>query len=653
MCKKIFFFVLAISFLSFYLLAEENQKSSVEKESDHSSLQYEIVVTATRLETPAKEIASSITVIKREDLERTKKSTVLEALQEVLGITVIQNGPLGSAASVLLRGANSEHTLVMLDGVELNDPMSPSRSCDLAHLTLNNIDRVEILRGPQSTLYGSDALSGVIHIITKKGHGKPTFHLSTQGGSYGTLFSNAEISGGTDKIHYSFGTSYSQTAGFSAASTFYEGNREKDGYKNLTFSGKWGFHPADHIDFDVLLRTIKTTIDIDNFGGAYGDDPNNKQEYDAFILKGQLRGIFLGNRWEQKLNISYVDYDRMYENPTDDSHPFDSDNSQFQSKQWKLDWQHNFFLHETNTLTFGLEYQEEQGQSEYHSESLWGPFSSVFSHQKAQNPGFYIQDQIRWADRFFATLGARIDHHSLAGTSITYRIAPAFLIEQTGTKFRVAFGTGFKSPSLYQLFAPGTTLGPIGNEDLEPEESSSWEGGIEQILLQNKLICNATYFSGRYENLIDFVSTQGYINILKASSKGAEFSLQAWPFDHLSLAASYTRTEAKDETKDEYLLRRPKNKFTAGMNFDFLKKAHVTLSLIHIGEREDMEWTGWASTRVTMPSYTLLNAALSYDVFPKAQIFLRLDNILDEEYELIKGYGTPGFSAFGGVKVLF
>jgi len=653
MSKKILCFVLAISFLSIIIFSKEDQESTKKQESTSTSLKYDIVVTATRLETPAKEIASSITVISKEDLERTKKITVLEALQEVLGVTVIQNGPPGGAASVFLRGANSEHTLVMMDGIELNDPISPSRSCDLAHLSIENVERIEILRGPQSTLYGSDAMGGVINIITKKGQGKPRFHLSTQGGSYGTFVSNAEISGGTDKIHYYIGTSYFQTDGFSAASTSYEGNEEEDGYQNLTLSGRLGFRPLDNLDLDFTVQTINTKIDIDNFGGAYGDDPNNTQEYDALILKGHIRGLFLRNRWEQKLNISFVNYDRKYENSTDETHPFDSDNSEYKSRQWKLDWQHNLFLHETNTLTFGVEYQEEQGESEYYSESMWGPNSSIFPLQKAHNNGVYIQDQIRLAGQFFATIGARLDNHSQTGTAITYRIAPAYFIKQTDTKLKGTYGTGFKSPSLYQLYAPGTIWGPIGNENLEPEESTSWDIGIEQNLFQNKLILGATYFSSSYENLIDFDFAQGYINILKASSKGVEFILRAWPTDNLLLSASYTRTEAKDEETDEYLLRRPKDKFTAKLNFNFLEKGNIALSLIFLGERDDMEYIDWTSTRVIMPSYILLNASASYDIIRNAQIFFRLDNILNEEYEVIKGYGTSGFSTYAGLKILF
>ena len=203
-------------------------------------LRHEIVVSATRVETPAKEIASSITVITRLDLEKSKKSTVLELLQDVLGAAVIQNGGKGSASSTLLGGSNSEHVLVMLDGVELNDPMNPSRSYDLAHFSLDNIEQIEILRGPQSTLYGSDALGGVVNILTKRGRGKPRFTLSSSGGSYNTLQTAAGLSGSGQSVHYSLGLSRFATGGISAASTGYPGNTEKDGYKNLSLSGRLG-----------------------------------------------------------------------------------------------------------------------------------------------------------------------------------------------------------------------------------------------------------------------------------------------------------------------------------------------------------------------------------------------------------------------------
>jgi len=649
MNKKFLLFALALTILSINVHSQEK----LEKEKvSASSLQHEIIVTATRLETPAKEIASSVTVITKEELEQTKKMTVLEALQEVLGVAIIQNGPAGGAASVFLRGANSEHTLILMDGVELNDPISPSRSFDLAHLTLENIERIEILRGPQSTLYGSDALGGVVNIISKKGQGKPKLSLSSVGGSYSTLISNAGISGSTEKIHYSLAASYFRSAGLSAASTNYEGNQEKDGYRNLSLSGRFGFRLKDNLEVDLILRTLKTKTDIDNFGGAYGDDPNNVQEYNALFLKTQIRNLMLNNRWEQKLGLSLVDYDRRHENPTDEAHLFDSEKGSFKSKLFKIDWQNNFFLHETNTLTFGIDYQEEQGESEYHSDGIWGPFSSIFPLKRAHITGFFLQDQIRLADRFFATLGVRLDEHSQFGSAVTYRLAPAYFIEGTLTKFRATLGTAFKSPSLYQLYAPGTFLGPIGDKDLKPEKSTGWDIGVEQQILGGKVMLGATYFYNDYKNLINFDFLQGYINIGKAESKGAELLIQARPSDYLLFTATYTTVEAKDKDTDTYLLRRPKDKLSVKLNYSFLKKGNINLSLIHIGERDDLDFSTWPSTRVTLPSYTLVNAALSYDLIKNVQIFCRLDNIFNKEYEMIKGYGTPGFSAYGGVKIL-
>lgn len=645
MIKKVLCFVLALTILSLDLLSQENE----EKEKQTPPLQYEVVVTATRLETPAKEIASSITVISKEDLERMKKTTVLEALQEVLGVTTLQYGPAGGAASVFLRGANSEHTLVMMDGVELNDPISPSRSYDLAHLLVENIERIEILRGPQSTLYGSDAIGGIINIITRKGEGKPRFHFSTYGGSYGTFAGSAGISGSVDKIHYSLGASRFQTDGFSAASTSYEGNEEKDGYRNLTLWGRFAYHPLDNLGFDFSVRTINTETDIDYSGGANGDDPNNIQDYDALFLKGQVRALLLKNRWEQKLSLSLVDHDRKYENSADDFFPY-SENSAYKSKLWKLDWQHNLFLHKTNTLTMGVEYQQEQGESEYN-----GLFSSIFPLQKAHTTGFYLQDQIRVASQFFATLGVRLDKHSQFGMSTTSRLALTYFVEKTGTKLKTTYGTGFKAPSLYQLYAPGTFWGPIGNDDLEPEKSTGWDIGVEQQILGGKVLLGATYFYNDYKDLINFDFLQGYKNIGKAESKGAELLIRASPFDNILFNATYTRTEAKDKDTDTYLLRRPKDKFSATLNYSFLKEGNINLSFIYIGETDDeyFDFFTWTSIRVTLPGYALLNAAVSFNITSNFQIFCRLDNIFNKAYEMIKGYGTPGFSAYGGVNFFF
>ncbi len=646
-------FIFAV--LCFYLHSQDSQDSHEKDDNQkkQKSLQHEVVVTANRVETSLKEIASSVTIITREQLAKTGKSRILEALEEALGLSTAQSGPPGSQATIFIRGANAEHTLVMIDGTEVNDPITPTRSFDMSLLLVENIDRIEILRGPQSTLFGSDAMGGVINIITRQSSGRPKFFLSGYGGSYGTYSGNAEVSGSTSVVRYSATAALLDTDGFSAASTNYEGNEETDGHRNLTLSGRIGFDLSANLSLDFFARRIDTETDLDNSGGDYGDDPNSVQSYDSLFMMGQARGLFLKNRWEQKLQVSVVDYDRTSSNPVDESNPFFSEESEFKSKLWKVDWQNSLYLHEANTLTFGVEHQREQGESWYRSEGMFGPYESVFPLEKAHNTGIYLQDQLRIAEQFFLTAGIRYDSHSQTESSTTYRIAPVYIIEHTGTKIKATLGTGFKAPSLYQLYAPPTYFGPIGNENLKPEKSTAWDAGIEQYFLNNTLLLGFTYFANYFEDLIDYDFTQGYINIRKAITKGAEITLIARPIPILSFLVTYTRTEAKNTETDESLLRRPKDKFTARLDWEFLERANIHISMIYVGEREDLFWQDWTPTPVTLESYMLLNAAGVYDLFESLQLFLRLDNILNADYETIKGYGTAGFSVYGGIKANF
>ncbi len=620
-------------------------------DSDQQKLEYKITVTANRTEKSTKKVASTTTVITREELEKFKNNTVYEAIQEIAGLNTVQSGPSGQTASVFIRGASSSHTKVMLDGVELNDPINPTRSFDLSHLFIENIDRIEVIKGPQSTLYGSDAMAGVINIITRQEQGRPKIQLSSFGGSYDTIQGKGEISGSTEKLSYSLGASHFKSNGFSSASSRYEGNTEKDSYRNTTFSGKFKLQVKENMDLNFSLRKIKAKNDLDNHGGDYGDDPNSSSTYDLIFLRGGFRGLFMKNRWETQINLSYSDSLRKYHNPTDILHPFSSDESEYKSHLFKIDWQNNLFFHKSNTLTFGLEFTKEDGCSFYESQSPWGSFQSEFPSKSSLNTGIYIQDQINWDESFMASVGARLDSHSRAGSSLTYRIAPLYIFKSTGTKLKATLGTGFKAPSLYQLYAPSSLWGPVGNPDLNAERNTGWEAGVEQELFTGRLLIKATYFSSKFSDLIDFDYSQGYLNIGKASSKGTEFTLKALPLKNTTLSASYTWCKALDQSTKQPLLRRPEHKASVKICWDGLKKTHTTLTLLYEGKREDLFYhNGWAR-RVVLSDYTLVNASLSYDIFKYAQLFVRFDNIFNADYELIKGYATPGFSVYGGVKL--
>ena len=612
---------------------------------------HEVVVTATRLETPAREVGSSVSVVTGESLERYKRQFILEALRECAGTSVTQNGGPGGAASIFLRGANSEHTLVLLDGVALNDPINPSRSADLAHLYFDNIDRIEVLRGPQSPLYGSDALAGTVNIITHRGDGPARWRLGLSGGSYGTYSGQAGLSGSTEKADYSLGVSGFATGGVSAASSMRAGNSEKDGYRNLTFSGRAGVSLGKDLNLEVTGRAIDAGTDIDNFGGAYGDDPNNRQDYRSLFLRTQLRGLFLGNRWEQKLAAAVTDSRRTHDNPVDDLHPLESETGDFRGRLLSLDWQNNVFVHASNTVTAGLEVRQEQGQSEYNYSYAGMDFPSRFPVQKAQTAGVYVQDSVRLGGRFFATAGVRYDRHSEAGDAVTYRLAPAFIIQETGTRLRASLGTGFKAPSLYQLYAPSTVYGPIGNPGLEPETVRGWDAGIDQDWGNGRVRTSITYFRNDFENLIDFSFSEGYVNIGRALSRGVEAEAGLTPLRGLSLSVVFTYLEAEDAETGERLLRRPRNNVSVLARYDFAGRWSASLAYDYAGNRRDVEYTAFSSVPVTLSPYSLLNGVLAYQAGPGVQVFARVDNALNAEYEVVYGYGTPGASLQFGVRL--
>jgi len=628
---------------------EQKPKTPASTATEH----HEIVVTATRLETPARELGASVVVLTSGDLEKTKKTFVLEALRATCGVSIAQNGGPGASASIFLRGANSEHTLVLLDGIEINDPVNPSRSADLSQFDLTNIERLEIFRGPLSPLYGSDALGGLINLMSKRGSGRPRWTLAASGGSFQTLRGQAGVSGSTGPLDYSFGLSRYRTEGISAAGRRYSGNSESDGYDNLSLSARLGFKLGENIEAAFTARSIQTSTEIDNFGGPGGDDPNNVQDHDSIFLRGEVRGLFFADRWEQRLILAAVESRRDHKNPADPLHPFDSEEGFFKSRLLKLDWQNNLFLHPSDTLTFGLELEKERAESEYRSEGLWGPYESLFPKQSAGTAGIYAQNVLRLADRFFAVAGLRLDHHSRAGRALTFRLSPAVILPQTGTKIRASLGTGFKSPSLYQLYAPATFFGPIGNENLRPERSVGWEAGIEQPFLDGSFRAGITYFENAFRDLIDFDYSRGYLNIGKAGSNGVELEVEWTPGPDLLFSGSFTHLRAQDQISGSRLLRRPEDILTARLDYSFARRWTISFSLSGVGEREDLDYSSWTPQRVRLDPYLLLDGVLSYALRPGLHLYGRLDNIFDAEYETVYGYGTAGFSFQTGIRLDF
>ncbi len=605
------------------------------------------IVTATKLETPAREVASSVTVITKEEIKSKQQPNVLEILRTVPGLDVVQSGGHGQQTSVFMRGANSEHTLVLIDGIEINDPSSPNRVFDFASLTTDNIERIEVVRGPESTLYGSDALGGVINIITKRGQGKPRLTVSTEGGSYKTHQEKIGLSGGNDLVNYTLFTSYLDTDGISSAGEDY-GNDERDGYENVTASARIGLTPSDNFDIDFILRFTDTETDLDAFNGPGGDDPNYRSDYQSLALRTEARLLLFNELWEQKLGLSLTDYDRDTRDDKDAVRPNDAVRSSFKSNLYKIDWQNNLYLHKTNTLTVGIEYEEEELDVEDFQDQSWmfAPTTEEYD-EKTNTTGYYLQDQIKLWDSFFTTLGIRHDDHEEFGSHTTYRIASTYSFKQTGTKIHATWGTGFKAPSLAYLYDPSS-----GNPDLDPEKSKGWDVGIDQPFWNNRASISLTYFENDFEDLIilDYSTWPAIAkNINEAKTKGVELGFTLNPLTDLLLSLSYTYTDAVEEETGDQLLRRPRNKFSANINYKFLDRGNANLNILYVGERDD--YVGWSVSELA--SYTVVNLAVSYKLTDDFRLFGRVDNLFDEEYEEVWGYGTAGIGGYAGAEYTF
>lgn len=594
----------------------------------------QVVVTATRLNTSEENVASSFTVVTGEEIRRKQKTTVSEVLQEVPGLTVSNSGGAGKITSVFIRGMKAEHTLVLLDGIQMNDPLDAGRAFDFGNLCADNIDRIEVIRGAQSVMYGSDAIGGVVHIITKKGSGPPHGAVQAEYGEYRTQRAQAEVNSGDEKFNYSLSASIFATKGFSAADES-QGNSEKDGARLGTVSSRFGGAPIKKLDVDVVTRFSDGKFDIDANGGPGGDDPNYKASNTQFYSKVETTSHHFGV-WEPILGVSYSTSRKTTDNDPDTVRPALA-HTVFDSARRKLHLQNNFLLNAFNTVTLGGETQREEGASVTDSGS--GPTSR---DDGASLTGAFLQHQFE-SDSLFSSLGARWDSHERFGSQTTYRIASGYKIQATRTTLKATLGTGFKAPSLFQLFSS------YGDPSLHPEQSTSYDFGIEQKFNEPKIKIGITYFGNQLTDLISYdFATQKYKNISKLKTQGIEFTVTSEMLAWLSVALNYTYTDVIEEDTGLRALRRPLHQASSSLIYKPWERWQTVFLVQYVGNRPDIDAVTFG--RIEMPGYTLFGLTSAYFFTKDLKIFARLDNLLNTKYQAVNGYGTAGRSLFIGLR---
>lgn len=608
----------------------------------------EIVVTATRTKQSIKDVGSSISVVTREQIEESKSQLVHEVLEQVPGIEVTRTQGIGGTTSIFMRGGSSAQTLVFIDGVEVKS--ATSGAFNFGNLTTDNIDRVEVLRGPQSTLYGSEAIGGVINIITKKGKGPVKISLNSEYGTHETYKETISLSGGKKTSDYSASVSYLKTHGIDVSDGVPDG-REEDGYENFTGSMRLGVNFMDDGRVDTTLRVSHSDLELDKFPAT--DDVDRRQKTDEIFFSAKIEKPFFDEVWEPSLLVSVydleldgTDFDFPSEQaakaadvsetglPEGINKNLNSDSFRIPTRVWKVEHQSNINLFEIDTITGGYEIEVQEG------ENVGG-----VARQSIYNHAYFIQNQIKLFDSLNLTVGAREDRHSEFGNNLTYRGSLAYNMENLGLRFHTSWGKGFRAPSINDLFFPN-----FGNPDLNPEESKGWDFGIGKEFFGDKLAIDITYFENDFTDLIFFRSLPDgsfkAINIGKAEAEGVESSLSYRPYEWLSLTGSYTHNDTTDREKNEQLARRPRRKASFALNVQPLEKLNINLTGLMIRDRIDSDGSD-------MDNYWTAGLVTKYDFTNAVSAYIRTENLFDYEYNEVTDFNSLGRTIYGGIDLSF
>lgn len=613
----------------------------------------EVVVSANRLDTPASQVANSMTVITAKDIEQKQANTALKALEGVPGLTLLQNGGPGENVGLFTRGSDSGHTLVLLDGVPLNNPMSTSRQFDaLDQFFVDDIRQIEVVRGPLSTIYGSNATAGVVNIISQPGEGAPKGSLLFEGGTFHSFREAASASAGNEWGNVALSVSRFDTQGFPSADKSF-GNRFNSTDGNSTASLRLGLIPASNLDGGFSVRYNQSLTNVPAGGGLSGDDPNFFLDERQWVAGAQAKWTLFNGKWEQRFGISYTnDLQKFNDDITDPvAYPYSHyERGVFEGQTVQFLWQNGINFGKDVTLVLGTQVQDEWGRADDSVDYGYGP--SVTQMDKSLfSSGSFAEVQTRFWDRLYITLGSRRDSVVDFGEQYSYRAAGAYFIPGLETKLKATVGTGFKAPSVYQLYSP------YGNTALSAETSQGWDLGVEQPLAQDTVRVGATYFRNDFSGLIDFESILTppygqYFNVSRAQTLGWETFLSADPLKGLKLRADYTYTWAVDLDTGLQLIRRPQDRadFSASYQRDAWEAG---FNLVHVGDRPDAYFDNltYSTVPVTLPAYTLVNLMGSFQVDEHLKFFGRINNLFDAQYEAVYGYGTPGISFYAGTKV--
>jgi len=615
-----------------------------------------IVVTATRLPTPLVSTTSAVTVLTGDELRSRGINTVAEALRGVPGMDVVETGPFGGTTSLFLRGGESDYVRVLVDGVSLN---TPGGAIDLATLTTADVDRIEIVRGPASVLYGSDAVTGVVQVFTRSGRGALEWEAGAQGGTFGSRSYDARLASGGDRAGFSLGWSSVADDGIYAFNNAYRSD-VVGGSLTLLPDARSSTRLSAHYTDDVYHYPT------DGSGNVVD---SNQYQTGRTLVASLDAGRFFTPRVEARLLLAGTEGSGRVDqepNAPADTLGYYAFRSFDRLSRRSADARLNLHAAEGTVLTAGATLETEAERSSSLSLSQYGPSQGVLVVSR-WNRAYYLQALSDPGRHLALNAGLRLEQNQAFGTFLTYRAGLAYRLK--ATKLRATLGTAFKEPSFFENYSTGYVT---GNPALQPERATSWDAGVERELLGGRLVVSATWFAQRFRNLIQFTfappsaTAPNYYNVAAANAWGLELEARVAALRVLSVAAqyTYTRTAAADSGFDgasfaegQPLLRRPTNAGSVAATARLGLRGSASLSAYWVGDREDEDFSGATPARVTLPAYVRVDLAGDAALVrgrgagPGVVATLKVENLFDARYQQVLHFPSRRRAVFLGVRL--
>jgi vitamin B12 transporter len=615
-----------------------------------------LVVTATRLPAPADAVSGSLTVLRGEDLAARGVHSVADALRDVLGVAVARAGSWGAQTSLFLRGGESDYVKVLVDGVPVNEP---GGAFDFSHLTTDAVDRIEILRGPASVLYGSDAVTGVVQVFTRRGAGRARGALAVAAGTAGTGRVSATVAAASGWWASVVSASRATTEGIYALNNRYD-NRSAaasarvtpDARTDATLVGRWR-DAESHFPTDGAGRPVDANQQITERGPTVGLDVRRRF--------GALEG---------ELQLAWHETERRYrdepDGPTDTAGVY-AYRSRSTARRAGLGARLHWRSGPGRVLTAGLDAERQSLTQASAAESEFGPFTDSVDVARGTR-AYYVQALAGLDGPVSLTAGARLEDDARFGTHVTWRGGVSWRVA-AATRVRVAVGTAFKEPTFIEQFGGA---GTIGNPDLAPERSTAWETGVEQGLAGGRVRIAVTYFGQRFVDMVAYTftppppGTSNYFNIGGARADGAETSIR-WAARGISAEVGYTFLATRvtkpgfdpgpgaDLAEGERLLRRPTHSGQARLLWVPAGRWRAGLEVRYVGDRDDLDFSTFPFARVRLPGYAAVGLSAAVDLSgpgrPGFALRARVDNVFGSVHQEVYGFRSPGRTIVAGAEL--